>query len=200
MTSTPESDLVFTDLSDAIGALEQARGSPKEVRRAFSRFADLTQRLTSAMRLDYSRVKISNWNATAFIGWNTVTDFFKWLRNEDQHGDQSYISVHERRFYPVDRTESKLFVFEGTWNLIDQNTDQPPDGITFHPVDPETGSISDVVVSPVRIEHFYILQARSNEATSRLRQAGTSDVHLLSRSCFDTLSQYYAFFLQQTGA
>jgi hypothetical protein len=40
--------LVYADLRDALADLHDARGSPKRVRRSFSRFVELSQRLTSA--------------------------------------------------------------------------------------------------------------------------------------------------------
>jgi hypothetical protein len=184
---------VFADLRDAFHALEAARGSPKEVRRAFSRFVDLTQRLTSAMRTDFSHVKGRRWEAKSFAGWNKITEFFKWLRNEDQHELPIRISVHERRFYELPGFPDKLFPFEGTWTLADQMTDDHPDGITFYPVDPATGKQLDPV-APVRVEYQYLIQPHSEAARSRLHEIGTTDVHQLSGACFAVLADYHEYF------
>lgn len=193
MTLPNNASIVFADLRDALQALEAARGSPKQVRRAFSRFVDLTQRLTAAMRTDFSRAKAGRWNAASFAGWNQVSEFFKWLRNQDQHQLPIRISVHERRFYAVPGDPTRLFPFEGTWTLADQLTDDHPDGITFYPVDPSTGAQLDPV-PPVKVEYQYLVQPHSEAALKRLRAIGTTDVHQLSAACFAVLSEYHDYF------
>ena len=50
----------------------------------------------------------------------------------------------------------------------------------------------------VKIERFYIVQARSDETTRFLAAAGVSDVHEIAVSGFSTLSAYYAFFIGAT--
>lgn len=200
MSHPTDTSLIFSDLRDALAALEVARGSPKDVRRAFSRYVDLTQRLTSAMRKDFSSLRQEKWAASSFTGWNNITAFFKWLRNEDQHAAPIYISVHERRFYRIFPDQEQLFVFEGTWVLNDQMTEAPPDGITFHPANPVTGSIFEAIVEPVCIEYQYLLQPRTQEAQAQVQLAGTSDVHQLSNACFIVLSKYHEHFKHATGA
>jgi hypothetical protein len=208
MQRAAQAKVAFADLRDALETLNGERESPKNVRRAFSRFVELTQKLTSAMRKDYSRLKAEPWKASAFSGWTLVTELFKYLRNEDQHGDHISISVHERRFYPmptdlplpVKVQPGQLWMFEGTWNLDDQLLDEPPDGITSYAIDPATLRPTERTIEPVRIERFYILQARSEEAENKLRAAGTPDVHALAQSAFATLSEYYGFFCAKIDA
>lgn len=138
MQRPAQTKVVFADLRDTLVTLNGERESPKNVRRAFSRFVELSQKLTSAMRKDYSCLKSEPWKASAFSGWTPVTELFKYLRNEDQHGDQISISMHERRFYPMPTDlplpikvqPGQLWMFEGTWNLDDQLLDAPPDGIS----------------------------------------------------------------------
>ena len=101
MKPTLDSPLVFADLADAHATLIASRKSPREIRRAFVHFVDLSQKLTSAMRKDFSKLALGNWEASAFQGWTPVTKLLKHLRNEDQHGHQIYISVRERRYFPV---------------------------------------------------------------------------------------------------
>ncbi len=207
MPHSTEAALVFTDLQDAFTALEVARGSPKNVRRAFSLFIALTQKLTAAMRRDYSRLNNGSWQASSFAEWTPVTDLVKYLRNEDQHSDQVFISVHERRFFPIPTDlplpvavePGKLFVFEGTWHLTDQLLDAPPEGITTYSFDPKTGQPTQQEIAPVKIERQYILQARSDEARSKIQEAGLADVHDLAVAAFLTLSKYFQFFCEQTG-
>jgi hypothetical protein len=198
--SVDDSALVFADLADARQELDNARGSPKNVRRCFSRYVDLTQRLTAAMRTDFSRRKRSTWVAADFSGWTDDTAFLKWLRNEDQHGNQIYVSVHERHFYELECTGDRLLVFEGTWALIDQLTDSVPGGMTMHLPDPATGKLSEVVVEPERVEYQYLLQPRTQEATDWIRRLVNSDIHELTDRSFAVLTQYHAFFRQRADA
>jgi hypothetical protein len=200
VVSAEHTSIIFADLRDALQELDAARGSPKEVRRAFSRFADLTQRLTAAMRKDYSELKGEHWRAASFPGWNDVTNFFKWLRNQDQHGVPIRISVHERHFYPLPGRPGEAFPFEGTWTLEDQLADTPPQGaITFNPVDPSTGATLDPV-PPLRIEYQYLVQLSSEALRKRLQTIGTTDMHLLCARCFETLVWYHEYFLAKLGA
>jgi len=195
MTAPLDATLVFNDLRDAVVALETARGSPRDVRRAFSRVVELTQRLTSAMRKDFSRIRGRQWEAKDFTGWNGVTEFFKWLRNQDQHEDAIYISVHERRFYEVPGRPGQIFPFEGTWQLSDQMIDHLDLGtVAFHPIDQSTGKALPPA-PPVRVEYQYLFQPRSPEARAKLTLVPTTDVHSLSTACFEVMTQYYEYFL-----
>ena len=202
MPHVSEAALVFADLGDALKALEIARDSPKDVRRAFSRFAELAQKLTSAMRKDFSRLGKGKWIASSFDGWTPVTELMKYLRNEDQHGDQIHISVHERRHFPVPTNlppgfhsePGRTFVFEGTWDLHDQLLDSPPDGIESFKVDPLTGQPTGQEMQLLNLERLYLLQARSEEARAKIVAAGTRDVHVLAEAAFSTLAAYFQFF------
>ena len=148
MPHSTEAALVFADLKDTFAALEADRGSPKNVRRSFTRFIELSQKLTAAMRRDASRLGKGKWVASSFPGWTPVTELIKYLRNEDQHGDQVFLSVHERRHFPVPTNlppgfhvePGRTFVFEGTWQLNDQLLDAPPEGSRRTRSTPELGS------------------------------------------------------------
>jgi len=205
MTSIIETPLVFADLSDAHVALLNARHSPKEVRRAFVRFIDLSQKLTSAMRKDCSALGQGAWAASNFPGWTKVTALLKHLRNEDQHGQQIYISVTDRRYYPSPwhrelgtGAPPDLLVCEGTWQLPDQLLENPPEGMELVLADPRSAAPSQVRLPMVKIERFYIVQARNDETTKFLAAAGVSDVHEIVASGFSTLTAYYAFFVGAT--
>ena len=169
MSQALDSSLVFADLCDAHATLVACRESPREVRRAFVRFIDLSQKLTSAMRKDFSRLERGSWEASKFPSWTPVTELLKHLRNEDQHGNQIYISVHERRHFPLPenlppgfaRPPSHTFVFEGTWELTDQLLEDPPDGIETFEVNPMTGQPTGRPMPLLKLERFYILQART---------------------------------------
>jgi hypothetical protein len=199
-----ESPLVFADLSDAHSVLVASRKSPREVRRAFVRFVDLSQKLTSAMRKDYSKLELGNWEASRFQGWTPVTELLKHLRNEDQHGNQIYISVHERRHFPVPenlppgfaRPPSQSFVFEGTWELTDQLLEDPPDGIQSFEIDPLNGQPTGKPMQLLKLERNYILQARSEKTRKLIAAARLIDVHEIAASAFSTLNEYQHFFLR----
>lgn len=206
MPHASEAALVFADLGDALKELEIARASPRDVRRAFSRFVELAQKVTSAMRRDFSRLGKGKWHASSFKEWTPITELMKYLRNEDQHGDQIYISVHERRHYPVPANlppgfhsePGRTFVFEGTWDLHDQLLDVPPDGIESFEVDPLTGQPTGREMQLLKLERLYLLQARSEEARAKLIAAGTRDVHALAEAAFSTLTVYFQFFREQS--
>lgn len=208
MTRAIETSLVFADLRDAHAALLESRQSPREVRRAFLRFVDLSQKLTSAMRKDYSRLDLGSWSAADFDGWTPVTQLLKHLRNEDQHGNQIYLSVHERRHFPVPEKlppgfniqPGRTFVFEGTWELTDQLLENPPDGIESFEVDPNTGLPTGNEMKLLKLERLYIVQARSEETRRFIAAAGSTDVHVLAQSAITTLTNYFQFFCNQTDA
>ncbi len=206
MSNLLDVSLVFADLSDAFAKLGVCRRSPREVRREFLRFVNLSQKLTAAMRKDFSMLNLGRWEGSRFRGWTPVTELLKHLRNEDQHGRQIYISVHERRHFPVPenlppgftRPASNTFVFEGTWELTNQLLDDPPDGIETFEVNPITGQPTGRPISLLKLERFYILQARTDETRQFIAAAGLIDLHEISASAFATLNSYFDFFCKET--
>jgi len=58
LKTSRQTDLIFGDLEDALLCLNRERNSPAAVRRSFGRFIDLSQKLTAAMRRDFSKEKI----------------------------------------------------------------------------------------------------------------------------------------------
>lgn len=201
-----ETALVFADLSDAHASLIEARYSPKEIRRSFVRFIDLSQKLTSSMRKDSSTLGAGAWVASKFLGWTNITALLKHLRNEDQHGRQIYISVTDRRYFlspwhleASTSTSPIHVVLEGTWELPDQLLDAPPEGIELVLADPKSANPSETRIPMLKIERFYTVQPRSEETKKLLTAAGTCDVHQLATSGFNTLSDYYAFFVAATS-
>lgn len=199
MPTTSEVALVFADLVDAHTDLHEVALSPKQVRRTFSRFVELTQRLTSVMRKEFKSSVSQEWKASEFAGWNETTRLFKHLRNEEQHARQIYISVLETRFYNVFENDDRLLVFSGTWGLTDQLMESPPDGMTFFPVDPVTGQLSACERPAVRVEYQYLIQARDEDLGRRLDAIGTSNVHELSNQCLAVLATYHEFYASKIG-
>ena len=192
MPSLSDVDLIFADLQDALTELEAARSSPKQVRRTFSRFVELTQRLTSAMRREAKSKTGTDWQASQFSGWNKITALFKDLRNEEQHERQIYISVHETRYYEIFGTEGGRVAFSGTWQLTDQLSERPPDGLRLFDSDPETGEMTKTELLHCDISYSYLIQPREDKLAARLRTIGSADLHELSRRCMITLHDHVA--------
>ena len=190
-----ESDvaLTYADLQDAKTELDSARGSPKSVRRAFTRYVDLTQRLTSAMRADYARNAKGKWHASRFRDWSSDTSFLKWLRNEDQHASAIYVQVLERQFYKVYEHELGL---EITWELQDQLMSENPTGARLIPEDPRTGKHSGIPLEIVRTEYLYLLMPRSEEVKARLAHLDSPDLHEIATRSLEVYGKYHEFFLQ----
>jgi len=70
MTESSIVAVVYQDLADAFAELSSESTSPKAVRRSFANFVDLSQKLTSHMRKEYSEKKGKPWVASDFGGWN----------------------------------------------------------------------------------------------------------------------------------
>jgi hypothetical protein len=191
---------VYVDLRDAVRALEAARPSPKEVRRALSRYVELSQRLTSAMRKDISKRTNREWKAASFDGWTPRTELLKYLRNQDQHGEQVFITVHDRHHFDVpDNVEiagipGRHFIVDSRWQMTDQTLDRPPDGLEVRLNDPGTAPLSGEILRPTRTESTYVLYPRSPQDESKITAAGVSEVYALVEDTFAVLSRYYEFY------
>lgn len=193
MPEVSDVDLVFSDLQDALIELNDAITSPKRVRRCFSRFVDLTQRLTSAMRRESKARAGLEWQASRFSGWNEVTGLFKDLRNEDQHEQQIYISVHETRYFELFGPSGGRIATSGTWQLTDQLLEKPPDALKMFDSDPKTGEMTNTEIPHCDVAYRYLVQPREAKLATRLRAIGTDDLHEMSGACMSTLSEYHAF-------
>lgn len=156
-------DVVFQDLSDALASLQGVRESPKDVRRALTRFVELSQKLTGVMRKEFEELTGQKWNASGFGGWNDTSELFKQLRNLDQHEGPITIQVHERQYYPVGMEGHATVVFEGTWDLDDQLSSRPPVGMKLVPADPDTGGPSETETLVIeRREYEFHLSASTS--------------------------------------
>lgn len=205
MATHSDASVVFLDLRDALVSLDQARGSPREVRRAFSRYIELSQRLTSAMRKDFSRLLGKKWDASLFSGWSPRTELLKYLRNQDQHDMQVFITVREIRHYilppdvEVPGFPNRNFVVTGTWNLTDHMLTAPPEGLEVCLSDSPTPGSAKEVLEPQSIERQYVLLPRDEKDKQKFEAAGASDVHVLAHETFETLTKYYEFFCAKVG-
>jgi hypothetical protein len=200
MTSLSDVDLVLADLEDALAALDAAVSSPKLVRQCFSRFVELTQRLTSARRKEASARTGRSWEAKYFDGWNEITSLFKELRNEEQHSRQIYISVHETRYYELFGPGGGRIAYSGTWQLTDQLAANPPDGMKLFDSDPITGARTNIEIPHCAVGYRYLIQARDDKLAARLKAIGKTELHELSGSCMQILRRYHAFYRTHVDA
>lgn len=198
--TTPAVDLVFTDLRDAFADLRSAAHSPKLVRRAFSRFVDLTQRLTNVMRKDYKALTGERWSATDFPGWTETTTVFKQLRNDEQHELPLHVSVEETRYYQVAPGIDQFFVMSGVWALTDQLANNPPEGMALHLGDPQTGAMLPDPLQVSRITYRFLLQPRDDIQKTLIQQLTSTDVIEMSNECMVTLAQYHALYGAKVAA
>ncbi len=200
MPELSDVDLVFADLQDALAELDNAITSPKQVRRCFSRYVELTQRLTSAMRRECKGKTGVDWQAANFKGWTEVTRLFKDLRNEEQHERQIYISVHETRYFELFGPGGGRIATSGTWQLTDQLLEKPPDALKMFDSDPDTGQMTNDEIPHCGVSYRYLLQPREAKLNARLQVIGTADLHALSASCMATLREYHSFYRSSVDA
>ena len=206
MTTPSDVDLVYLDLCDAVRSLSEARPSPKEVRRTLSRYVELSQRLTAAMRKDFSRRTSREWNASSFGEWTPRTELLKYLRNQDQHGEQVFITVHDRHYFDIpDDVEiagvpGRQMIVDSHWNMTDQTLDRPPEGLEVKLTDPGAPPHSGEVFRPTRTESSYVLYPRTPKDKRKIAGAGVSDVYALVDGTFAVLTRYYEFYKHKAGA
>ena len=194
-------DIVYQDLNDALAEVRNTNVSPIGVRRAFNRFVELSQKLTSVMRVEFYEITKNNWDASSFDGWNNISSFFKELRNVDQHESPITIQVHERQYYPVGIEGDTKIVIQGTWELADQLSNNPPQGMQLVPADPNTGGPSETELYLMeRREYEFYLYPRTEKLEKMLMAIGTRNIHLLSEQYFDILQAYYVHYSHKIRA
>lgn len=84
-TKTLDTEIAFRDLTRANKKLRHQHTNPDAVRRRFTEFVTVSQKLTGVMRKEYADLTGGKWEPKTFPGWNPVTEVFKKLRNVDQH-------------------------------------------------------------------------------------------------------------------
>lgn len=187
--------VVFQDLEDAYDELSSGSISPVAIRRSFARFLDLSQKLTSYMRKEYSEKKGQEWVASTFDGWNDYTELFKRLRNDDQHDSPVSILVNETQYFQVFE-DAPPIVLTGKWSLSldDQVAVTPRDDLILEAADPETGRPSGQRITPIRKEYEFHLTPSSKKAETLLKKIDDPNVRTLSEKCFEVLSDYYQYY------
>jgi hypothetical protein len=188
--------VAFRDLADTYGELSSGDSSPKGVRRGFANFVDLSQKLTSHMRTEYSEKTGKKWVPSSFDDWNDITELFKQLRNDDQHDRPISILVNETQYFRVFEDDPTLTALSGTWSfsLDDQLADSPRNDLVIGYVDLNTGRPSGELISPVRKEYEFHLHPSSNKVKALLEEIGDTNVRTLSDKCFETLTAYYDYY------
>src|SRR5215203_2242884 len=141
MTQSSIVSVVYRDLVDVYAELSSGNTSPKAVRRSFASFVDLSQKLTSHMRREYSEMMGEKWVPSSFDGWNDVTELFKQLRNDDQHDRPISILVNETQYFRVSAGSATEVAVSGTWSfsLEVQLAEMPRDDLRLELADPKTG-------------------------------------------------------------
>ena len=205
MQRTDDVTIVFADLEDAKAALDAARGSPRDVRRCFSRYAELSQRLTSVMRKQFSSTNGRSWKASSFPHWTKDTALLKYARTQDQHATQVRISVEYlqyfsfSRFFGVELKAGDELSFSCTSLLEDQLLETNPPGVVLSDIDPTTGK-STTKIEPHRVDWRYLLMPQSDEERAIFAAASSQDVHQVVASAHSTLTRYVEFFRAESDA
>ena len=129
------------------------------------------------MRKDYSRLVGGKWEASLFSGWSPSTELLKYLRNQDQHGHQVFITVRETQHYTlppdvvVPGFPAGSFVVHGTWNITDHTMTAPPEGLEVCLSDSPGPNSSKQVLPPQKVERQYVLLPRNDEDKRRFEAA-----------------------------
>lgn len=158
------------------------------------------------MRRDFSSRKGKKWEATSFTAWTAKTELLKYLRNQDQHADQVFITVHDRHYYDVpDDVEiagipGRQFVIDGVWQMTDQTQDRPPEGLEVRLSDRGVRPPAGQLLLPTKTESWYEFYPRNNEQKNRFTKAQATDVHAFTSDTFATLSAYYEHYKHAVDA
>src|SRR5829696_4913595 len=197
MADLSNAAVLFQDLADVASKLSGPAMSPKQVRRDFVSFVDLSQKLTAMMRREYSEKAGKKWEAKKFEGWNEITELLKKLRNTDEHEHPTFIQVHERQQHKIFNDVDALVIFEGTWefSLEDQLVDTPRDDLLVSIVDPKTGGEQESV--PIRTKYEFYLYPSTEHARELLEKIGESDVQSLVSESFKIYEEYYKYYSNQ---
>lgn len=188
------------DLADAMILLENSKSSPKDVRRSFSNFVELSQKLTSCMRKEYS----GKWEAEKYEGWNGYTEIIKKLRNYDQHEQIIRTEKLETTYHtiPAENGWPEITLgISGTLKDVDQLSDKTPSGsLKIMAADPKTGKITNKEIGVIKEKNYkFMLNISENSDKGRqinklLKKVGNPEIFQLASECFSVLKKYYEFY------
>ena len=191
-------DIAFLDLGNALTELNNCKGSPVEVRRNFSAFINLSQKITSYMRTDYSEKTNGRWDAKEFGGWNDVTELFKKLRTIEEHDGPIILRLYYTWYFEGLGPDGSLkMAMKGYWEWDNPLDEFPSDKLKAFDRNPEDDDA--VEIKPKKVEYIYILYDHEKDVMEMLDRIGFADIHKLSKSCLETLSSYVQFYNEKVS-
>lgn len=193
-------DIVMHDLRDSLKELKTFKESPKETRKSFSNFINLTQKLTSVMRKNF---KNGEWHASEFDGWNNITELFKKLRNYEEHQQILKTEIRETTSHTMTDPgwEGVTLCMSGTLKNVDPLSDKAPSAnVVMYEADPITGRMTNIPVGGKRsVSYVYNLSIPDTNKKGRsinklLEEIRNNDPVFLASKCIETLEMYYNFY------
>lgn len=185
------------DLEEALLALDAARPSPVEVRRAFRTVLTLSQQLTEMMRTEFRQRTGRKWQAGRFPGWNATTELFKLLRRLEYHEAPIEIGLRqEHRFLLGSIDEKRLFALSvhSDADLDDPFAKAPPRDFSMESLqDPANPTPLPLIGT----KDAYIIITPTKALRRAVAAAGNDDLHVLSRRCVETLRDYHQWYHSQ---
>jgi hypothetical protein len=207
---TPDTEIVFRDLTRAHKKIHRKHHNPDAIRRWFASFIIQSQRLTDVMRKEYSRLTGHGWAASEFSGWTDVTNLFKNLRNTDLHQVPVRIRIEGAQVY-------RGLIEEVSTGAAGKEVATLVDMIIKVSFTSEAGlekelphvlkaSFTDSygehreLPYPDERHYKYELEGVTPEVENLIEKAGTRHVHTLAAEYYETLSQYYNFYRERVAA
>lgn len=203
---TLDTEIAFRDLTRANKKLRHQQTNPDALRRRFTDFVILSQKLTGVMRKEYADLTSGKWEAKTFPGWNPVTEVFKELRNVDQHQyliriiivqSQVYHAIETTTEGPETGNEKKLeLTVQSIYNAdagFEKKLPSPFAVEYFEKEKPTRQERGEMLHVQKRYFEFH-LEGRTDEMKELIQAAGTEDVHELVAKCYATLAGYYEYY------
>lgn len=193
-------ELVYSDLEDEFEKLSQNNESPVHVRKTFSNFIELTQKLTETMRKEFKDLTGNNWTCKEFVLWNNHTELFKKLRNYNYHEYPTLVNVKHIESIPINIDgKNCLMELVVDWKVEDHTADEIPTIMQLEEIllmnGLETVNIAEYNNRTIRFE--YSIDTCSDEIEKILGSLSERDIHKLSRECMNILREYYKFYKQR---
>lgn len=206
---TLDSEIVFRDLTKANKKLRHKITNPDAIRRWFTEFVNQSQKLTLTMRKEYSALTKLKWEAIYFTGWTPITEFFKELRNADQHELPIRISLIQTQEYPcveigVDESGKEIEI-PGIFSVQAGTTPEAgfekklPNPITVNLIEQHNIDMGPIP-PPTKISFEFHVEGQTPKTQEMLKGIGNSNLHELTAQCYKTLSDYYNYYKARLSA
>lgn len=192
-------DIVMQDLRDSLELLKKSKSSPKDTRKAFGEFVNLSQRLTSVMRKNSK----NKWNASEFQGWNEITELFKKLRNYEEHIEILKSEIQETTSHTMTDAgwEGVTLCMRGTIKNVDPLSEKAPTAnVVLYEADPVTGRMTNKRIGGEKSVsyNFHLTFPESNKTgrsiNNLLKKINNTELGFLSSKCYVALNEYYEFY------